>query len=83
MLKLISFDLQSSEEWEKFYEIFSAYLEEVCDEEEYKENIDDLNDEKLNDQMIRQTLQKHDPYFVRKIVFNEIVVGLISYSYND
>lgn len=83
MLELISFELQKGKEWEKFYELFSAYLKEVCDEEEYKENIDDLHNEELNEQMIEQTLQKHDPYFVRKIVFNETVVGLISYSYDE
>ena len=83
MLKLISFNLQNSEEWGKFYELFSAYLEEVCDEEEYKENIDDLHNEKLNNQMIEQTLQRHNPYFVRQIVLEETVVGLISYSYNE
>ncbi|MDE6580033.1 MAG: GNAT family N-acetyltransferase [Ruminiclostridium sp.] len=83
MLRLLSFNLQNSEEWEKFYEIFSAYLEEVCDEEEYKENIDDLHNEKLNNQMIEQTQQRHIPYFVRQIVLDETVVGLISYSYNE
>ena len=83
MLKLISFNLQNGKEWEKFYELFSAYLEEVCDEEEYKENIDDLHNEKLNEQMIQQTLQRDNPYYVRQIVLDETVVGLISYSYNE
>lgn len=66
MLKLIRFDLCKSAEWEHFYNLFAAYLAEVCDEEEYQENIDDLHNEALNRQMIEQTLQAHNPYFVMR-----------------
>ena len=55
----------------------------MCDEEEYQENIDDLHNDELNAQMIEQTLQEHNPYFVMRIVENEVCVGLISYSYDE
>lgn len=83
MLELIRYDLQDPCEWKHFCGLFSSYLAEVCDEEEYQENIDDLHDETLNRQMIEQTLQRHNPYFVMKIVRNGKCVGIISYSYNE
>ena len=83
MLKLVRFDLRDPVGWAEFYNLFSAYLAEVCDEEEYQENIDDLHDDTLNRQMIEQTMQVHNPYFVMRIVLNEESVGLISYSYNE
>lgn len=83
MLKLVRFDLRDPAEWDKFYDLFSAYLEEVCDDDEYREEIADLHDETLNSQMIEQTLQVHNPYFIMRIVLNEECVGLISYSYNE
>lgn len=83
MLKLVRFDLRNPAEWDEFYNLFSAYLAEVCDEDEYQENIADLHNDTLNCQMIEQTLQEHDPYFVMRIVLNEECVGLISYSYNE
>ena len=83
MLKLVRFDLRNSDEWEQFYNLFSAYLSEVCDEEEYRENIDDLHNEKLNRQMIEQTLQKKNPYFVMQIELDEKCIGIISFSYNE
>lgn len=72
---------RKKDEWDDFYDWFSSYLSEVCDEEEYQENIDDLHNDELNAQMIEQTLQEHNPYFVMRIVENEVCVGLISYSY--
>ena len=83
MIELVRFDLRDPLEWDEFYNLFSAYLAEVCDEEEYQENIDELHDAALNSQMIDQTLQEHDPYFVMRIVQDEECVGLISYSYNE
>lgn len=83
MLKLVHFDLRDPAEWVKFYNLFSAYLEEVCDDDEYREEIADLHDKTLNSQMIDQTLQVHNPYFIMRIVLNEECVGLISYSYNE
>ncbi len=83
MIELIRFDLQKKEEWDDFYDLFSSYLSEVCDEKEYQENIDDLHNDKLNAQMIEQTLKKCDPYFVMRIVENAVCVGLISYSYDE
>lgn len=83
MIELIRFDLQKKDEWDNFYDWFSSYLSEVCDEEEYQENIDDLHNDELNAQMIEQTLQEHNPYFVMRIVENEVCVGLISYSYDE
>ena len=83
MIKLIRFDLQKKDEWDDFYDFFTSYLSEVCDEEEYQENIDDLHNDELNSQMIDQTLQEHNPYFVMRIVENEVCVGLISYSYDE
>lgn len=78
MIELIRFDLQKKDEWDDFYDWFSSYLSEVCDEEEYQENIDDLHNDELNAQMIEQTLQEHNPYFVMRIVENEVCVGLIA-----
>lgn len=83
MIELIRFNLQQKSEWDDFYGLFSSYLSEVCDEEEYQENIDDLHNDELNAQMIEQTLQEHNPYFVMRIVENEICIGLISYSYDE
>ena len=83
MIELIRFDLQKKDECDDFYDLFSSYLSEVCDEEEYQENIDDLHNDELNAQMIEQTLQEHNPYFVMRIVENEVCVGLISYSYDE
>ena len=83
MLKLVRFDLCSPAEWDEFYNLFSLYLEEVCDDDEYRENIADLHDETLNRQLIEQTLQEHNPYFIMRIVLSEECVGLISYSYKE
>ncbi len=83
MLKLVRFDLRDPTEWDEFYNLFSAYLEEVCDDDEYREEIADLHDETLNSQMIEQTLREHNPYFIMRIVLNEKCVGLISYSYDE
>ena len=83
MIELIRFDLQKKDEWDDFYGLFSSYLSEVCDEKEYQENIDDLHNDELNAQMIDQTLQEHDPYFVVRIVENEVCIGLITYSYHE
>lgn len=81
MLKLVRFDLRNPAEWDEFYKLFSAYLEEVCDDDEYQEEIADLHDETLNSQMIEQTQREHNPYFVMRIVLSEECVGLITYSY--
>ena len=83
MLKLVRFDLRDPTEWDEFYKLFSAYLEEVCDDDEYREEIADLHDETLNSQMIEQTLREHNPYFIMRIVLNEERVGLISNSYDE
>ena len=83
MIELIRFDLQKKDEWDDFYDLFSSYLKEVCDEEEYQENIDDLHNDELNAQMIIQTLQELNPYFIMRIVENKVCVGLISYSYHE
>lgn len=83
MIELIRYDLQKKDEWDSFYGLFSLYLSEVCDEEEYQENIDDLHNDELNAQMIDQTLRERDPYFIMRIVENEVCIGLISYSYRE
>ena len=83
MLQLVRFDLRNPAEWDIFYNLFSAYLAEVCDEEEFRENIEDLHDDVLNRQMIEQTMQVRNPYFVMRIVLDEECVGLISYSYHE
>lgn len=83
MIELIRFDLQKKDEWDDFYDLFTSYLSEVCDEKEYQENIDDLHNDELNVQMIEQTLQEHNPYFIMRIVENQVCVGLISYSYHE
>ena len=83
MIELIPYNLQKKDEWDDFYGLFGLYLSEVCDEEEYQENIDDLHNDELNAQMINQTLQEHNPYFVMRIVENKVCVGLISYSYHE
>ena len=83
MVELIRYHLEKKEEWDDFYGLFRSYLSEVCDEEEYKEEIDDLHNDELNARMINQTLQDHDPYFIMRIVENQVCVGLISYSYHE
>ena len=83
MLKLVRFDLRNPAEWDEFYNLFFTYLKEVCDDDEYRENIADFHDETLNSQLIEQTLQEHNPYFVMRIMQNEECVGLITYSYNE
>lgn len=83
MLELVRFDFRNSCEWDLFYNLFSAYLAEVCDEEEYQENIADLHDDTLNNQMIEQTLQEHNPYFVMRILLDGKSIGLISYFYDE
>lgn len=83
MIELKRFDLQKKDEWDDFCDLFTSYLSEVCDEDEYQENIDDLHKDELNAQMIEHTLQEHNPYFVMRIVEDEVCVGLISYSYAE
>lgn len=82
MLELIRFDLRNREEWAQFYDLFTAYLAEVCDEEEYRENIADLHDDGLNQQLIRQTLDASRPYFIQRIVQSGECVGMISCAYD-
>lgn len=83
MIELIRFDLQKKDEWDDFYGLFSSYLSEVCDEEEYQENIDDLHNDELNAHLIDQTLQEHNPHFVMRIVKNKVCIGLITYSFHE
>ena len=83
MIKLIRFDLQKKDEWDDFYDLFSTFLSEVCGEEEYQEEIDDLHNDELNAGLIEQSLQEHDPYFIMRIVEDEACVGLIAYSYHE
>ena len=83
MIELIRFNLQNKDEWDDFSGLFSTYLSEVCGEEEYKEEIDDLHNDELNAEMIDQTLREHDPYFIMRIAENKACVGLISYSYKE
>lgn len=83
MLELIRFDLRSPTGWDQFTALFRAYLAEVCDEEEYQENLRDLRDEALNRQLIEQTLRQRNPYFIMQIVSEGKCVGLISYAYNE
>ena len=83
MIELIRYHLQKKDEWDDFCGLFSLYLREVCDEEEYRENMDDLHNDELNAQMINQTLQEHNPYFVMRIVESNMCVGLITYSYDE
>lgn len=83
MIELIRFDLRKKDEWDEYSGLFSSFLSEVCDKEEYQEEIDDLHNDELNAEMINQTLQEHDPYFVMRIVENEVCVGLIAYSYHE
>ena len=83
MIELIRYDLRKKEEWDDFCGLFSLYLSEVCGEEEYQEEIDDLHNDELNEEMIDQTLREHDPYFIMRIAENEERIGLISYSYRE
>lgn len=83
MLELIRYDLRNPQEWEHFCNLFSAYLAEVCGEEEYRENIDDLHNEELSRQLVEQTLQQHNPYFVMQIVSDGKCAGIISYSLKE
>lgn len=83
MLELKRFDLQNSREWERFTALFSAYLAEVCDEDECRENLADLHNEALNRQLIGQTLRERNPYYVLQIMLDGTCVGLISYSYYE
>ncbi|MBR4551574.1 MAG: hypothetical protein IKO13_04725, partial [Oscillospiraceae bacterium] len=72
MIELIRYNLQKKDEWDEFYGLFSSYLSEVCGEEEYNEEIDDLHNDELNAQMINQTLQDHNPYFIMRIAENKV-----------
>ena len=83
VLKLIRFDLRKSEEWAEFYDLFTAYLAEVCDEEEYRENIADLHDDALNQQLIQQTQDANRPYLIQRIVRNGECVGMISCAFDS
>ena len=83
MIELIRYDLRKKEEWDEFCGLFGTYLSEVCGEEEYKEEIDDLHNDELNALLIDQTLREHDPYFIMRVVENEVCIGLISYSYHE
>jgi len=83
MIDFKRFDLQNSSEWNLFTTLFGAYLSEVCDKEECRENLRDLRDEVLNRQLIAQTLREHHPYFVMQIVSGGQCAGLISYAYNE
>lgn len=82
MLKLIRFDLRRREEWAEFYDLFTAYLAEVCDEEEYRENVADLHDNALNQQLIQQTLDASRPYFIQRIVYDGECAGMISCAFD-
>lgn len=83
MLELKRFDLQNPHEWNRFTALFSAYLAEVCGEDEYRENLADLQNESLNRQLIEQTLRERNPYRVLQIMLDGACVGLISYSYHE
>ncbi len=83
MLELIRYDLRDPRQMERFNGLFAAYLAEVCDEEEYRENMEEMEDEALNRQMIRQTLRERDPYFVMRIMLDGEEIGFISYSYHE
>ena len=83
MLNLTRFDLTNPSDWKDFIEIFDAYLHEVCTEDEYTEEIACMHNTELNEQLICQTLQNDNPYFVMRIDFNEQTIGLVSYSYHS
>lgn len=83
VLQLTPFVLRLPKDWELFYQLFTAYLAEVCNEEEYAENMADLQDADLNAQLIRQTFQEKDPYFVLKIEQDGGTAGLVSFSYRE
>lgn len=83
MVKLKRFYLRSPDEMEQFNTYFIEYLAEVCDEEEYQENICEMQDDELNSQMIAQTLRADNPYFIMKILLDGEYVGFISYAYNS
>ncbi len=83
MLELIRYDLRDARQMERFNGLFAAYLAEVCDEEEYRENMEEMEDEALNRQMIQQTLREQNPYFVMGIVLDGEEIGFISYSYYE
>lgn len=83
MVELKRFDLRNPDEMEQFNSYFIEYLAEVCDEEEYQENIRDMRDKELDRQMITQTLREQNPYYIMKILSDGMYVGFISYSYNE
>jgi len=81
MLNLVRFDLPC--EWEQFYKLFAEYLAEVCDKDEYLENINDLQNDDLNRGLIEQMRSEHNPYFIMRIELDGKCIGLISYSYHE
>lgn len=83
MLELIRYDLRDLRQMERFNGLFAAYLAEVCDEEEYRENMEEMEDKALNRQMVQQTLRERDPYFAMRIVLDGEEIGFISYSYHE
>lgn len=81
VVELVRYDLRDPKELEQFKALFSKYLKEVCDPEEYAENIAELADQELTHQMVTQTLRERDPYFIMKIVLDGSCAGFISYSF--
>lgn len=81
MIHLNRFSLSDPDNWQLFYRLMDAYLQEVCLTEDYCEEIADLNDDALNTELITQSIRPHDPYFVMRIMQGEDCIGLITYTY--
>ncbi len=83
MPKLLRFDLRDKDEKSLFDKMFIEYLKEVCDPDEFCEELDDLHNDELDRQMVEQTLREHNPYFVMKILHEEKCVGFVTYIYRE
>lgn len=82
-LSLIRFDLSTEKDWELFYSMCASYYQEVCSPEEFRQEMADLRDETLNMQLIAQTRQKENPYFVMKILLGGEAIGMVAFSYRE
>ena len=80
MLKLTPFSLTWPGDWSAYCRLMDAYLSEVCTEEDYRDEIADLNDPELSAELIRQSMQTRNPCFMMRILLDEQLIGLITYS---
>ena len=80
MLELKKFHLENKEDMDRFNALCEQYYAEVCSPEDLAQEIADLYDEKLNAQLIEQTLCREEPYYIMGIEEDGNCIGFISYT---